>query len=213
MGKEDLSVKSTYNYMNMFNNMFNQPAIQNSSSQAFQLPFLISGMTNTMPFIGFPQLWSSGDNGLMNFIDGFLSNVSKSVEQFEKITATFTISPPPKKSDASSQQNAHTEKIKNSNAIKMLTKEQIEATEQAAKEINCDPNDLLAIMYNESKLQPAMQNQAGSGNVGLIQFGKAAAKDLGTTTEEIAKMSYSDQLKYVVKYYNLVKIIVLEYFL
>ncbi len=42
----------------------------------------------------------------------------------------------------------------------------------------------------------------GLGYTGLIQFGDAAAKDVGTTRAALAKMSRAEQMKYVEKYYR-----------
>lgn len=209
MGKEDFSVKITNNYMSMFNNMLKPAASQPINMQSFYLPFLMSGNSglNAMPYLNY----NSNSDGLMNFINSFFEKMSKSIAEFEKGTISFidaTKKDENSGTTASPGENppaAPQEKITNPQALKMLTKEQIEATERAAKEINCDPNDLVAVMYNESGLKPEIYNKAGSGNVGLIQFGRAAAADLGTTTEEISKMSYTEQLEYVVKYFNLVK--------
>jgi hypothetical protein len=45
------------------------------------------------------------------------------------------------------------------------------------------------------------RNLAGSGATGLIQFMPATALALGTTTQDLAKMSSEDQLFYVHKYF------------
>ena len=71
--------------------------------------------------------------------------------------------------------------------------------EEVAKNLNCDPNDLLAIMYSECGLNPN-HIEKSTRAVGLIQFMPATAKSLGYTTEEIANMSATDQLDLVEKY-------------
>ena len=68
-----------------------------------------------------------------------------------------------------------------------------------AKRLNCDPNDLLAVMYSESSLKPTSVNKS-SGATGLIQFMPATAKELGTTTQALKTMSAEEQLVYVEKY-------------
>ena len=49
---------------------------------------------------------------------------------------------------------------------------------------------------------PSIRNAAGSGATGLIQFMPSTATWLGTSTEELAKMTDVDQLKYVKKYFR-----------
>ncbi len=66
-------------------------------------------------------------------------------------------------------------------------------------------NHLMAIMDLESagSFNPAIKNSLGY--VGLIQFGSAAAKDLGTTTADLQKMTRIRQLDYVKAYFDLWK--------
>lgn len=63
---------------------------------------------------------------------------------------------------------------------------------------------LMAVMAFETAetFDPAITNFAGSGATGLIQFMPKTAKRLGTTTEELGKMSAVEQLDYVRLYYN-----------
>lgn len=70
---------------------------------------------------------------------------------------------------------------------------------QIAKRLNCNPDDLMAVMNAESGLNPAAKNQKSSAT-GLIQFIESTAKSLGTTTAELKKMSAEQQLVYVEKY-------------
>jgi len=49
---------------------------------------------------------------------------------------------------------------------------------------------------------PDLMNGAGAPYYGLIQFGKAAATDCGTTVEALVKMSAEQQLEYVYKYFK-----------
>ncbi len=60
---------------------------------------------------------------------------------------------------------------------------------------------LLAIMDVESGMSPSIQNKYGY--TGLIQFGSTAAKEIGTTTDALKKMTAVQQLDYVKKYYDL----------
>lgn len=75
-----------------------------------------------------------------------------------------------------------------------------------AHRIKCKPDDLMAVIYNESRFSPTADNETNpSGNVGLIQFGEAARKDLGVTKEELLNMNSLEQLVYVEKYLTMKK--------
>lgn len=62
---------------------------------------------------------------------------------------------------------------------------------------------LMACMAWESgrTFSPSVVNGAGSGAVGLIQFMPLTAKNLGTSTEQLAAMTAEDQLDIVAKYF------------
>ena len=68
-----------------------------------------------------------------------------------------------------------------------------------AKEKDMKASDLLAVMASESGISASAVNEK-SGATGLIQFTKETAKGLGTSTDELAKMSRSEQFEYVKKY-------------
>lgn len=73
---------------------------------------------------------------------------------------------------------------------------------QIAAGIGCDPSDLMACMAFETgrTFMPAARNTA-SGATGLIQFMPSTALNLGTTVEDLARMSAEDQLAYVNAYF------------
>lgn len=75
----------------------------------------------------------------------------------------------------------------------------IDAVDNLAFEIGAIPQDLLRVMAFETgnTFDPAQKNRAGSSAVGLIQFVEATAKDLGTSTAELAGMTRVEQLEYV----------------
>ena len=81
-----------------------------------------------------------------------------------------------------------------------LSEEFYEKVKNIAKEINCDPADLLGVMYCESGLKTTAQNPSGTKATGLIQITEQTAQYLGTTVEELKKMSAEEQLDYVKKY-------------
>lgn len=49
---------------------------------------------------------------------------------------------------------------------------------------------------------PSVKNMAGSGATGLIQFMPRTAEGLGTTTEQLSRMTAEDQLSYVYKHFR-----------
>ena len=73
---------------------------------------------------------------------------------------------------------------------------------RVAKSLNVPEDYMYAIMSFETggSFDTSQKNMAGSGATGLIQFMPSTAEGLGTTTEELAQMSRSDQMKYVEKY-------------
>jgi peptidoglycan hydrolase-like protein with peptidoglycan-binding domain len=74
---------------------------------------------------------------------------------------------------------------------------------QIAANLQLDPNFLMAIMSFESgaTFSPSVRNAAGSGAVGLIQFMPRTARSLGTSTDELAKMTPVRQLDFVEQYF------------
>lgn len=69
--------------------------------------------------------------------------------------------------------------------------------------LGCDPSFLMAAMAFETgeRFTPDVKN-AQSGATGLIQFMPSTARDLGTTTAKLARMSAVDQLDYVEAYFR-----------
>lgn len=71
------------------------------------------------------------------------------------------------------------------------------------KALGINPNWLMAIMYWESGRSFSASVTNSLGYTGLIQFGAAAAADLGTTTAKLRAMTAVEQLDYVYAYYKL----------
>ncbi len=94
-----------------------------------------------------------------------------------------------------------------------LTKEFLAKVKQVAKNINCDYEDLLAVMNSESTLNPASVHKNKNGKktaVGLIQFTESGGiaelnrtYGLNLTIDKIEKMSAIEQLDLVEKYYKI----------
>src|SRR5690606_35344586 len=76
--------------------------------------------------------------------------------------------------------------------------------EAMAQRLGTQPEYLLAVMSFETggSFSPGVRNGAGSGATGLIQFMPATARELGTSTDALARMSALDQLQYVERYFN-----------
>lgn len=73
-----------------------------------------------------------------------------------------------------------------------------------AARLRINPNWLMVIMHFESGgTFLASKWNSKRTYVGLIQFGRIAALDLGTTTIKLSKMSALEQLDYVEKYYKM----------
>ena len=78
-----------------------------------------------------------------------------------------------------------------------------ERLQSIAQELGLDASWLMAVMAFESggTFNPSIKNAAGSGAVGLIQFMPQTAQLLGTTTEDLAKMTAEEQLEVVRLYF------------
>ncbi|CAB4125384.1 LT_GEWL domain containing protein [uncultured Caudovirales phage] len=74
--------------------------------------------------------------------------------------------------------------------------------EKVANALGVKSSDLLAIMKQESGVNPAAVNKM-SGATGLIQFMPATAQILGTTTQALGQMDSVQQLDYVYKYFKM----------
>ena len=68
-----------------------------------------------------------------------------------------------------------------------------------------NPSDMLALMRSESSLNPQAVNPT-TGATGLIQFMPGTARSLGTTTEALRQMSAAEQMKYVEKFFESVRL-------
>ncbi len=75
---------------------------------------------------------------------------------------------------------------------------------EIAQRIEANPLFLMAVMSFESAetFSPSIENFAGSGATGLIQFLPSTAIGLGTTVQKLAQMSAVEQLDWVEKYFK-----------
>ncbi len=74
--------------------------------------------------------------------------------------------------------------------------------DKIAKDLGVKSNDLLAVMKQESGVNPKAQNKT-SGATGLIQFMPKTAASLGTSTSDLLQMDAVQQLDYVYKYFKM----------
>lgn len=75
--------------------------------------------------------------------------------------------------------------------------------DNVANSLGVEPNFLRATIHMETggTFDPSIKNP-GSSATGLIQFMSATAKNLGTTTSKLSKMTGEEQLDYVEKYFK-----------
>ena len=74
--------------------------------------------------------------------------------------------------------------------------------EKVATALGVRSSDLIAIMKQESGINPQARNPSGA--TGLIQFMPKTAIALGTTTDDLYKMDGVQQLDYVYRYFKMV---------
>ena len=86
-------------------------------------------------------------------------------------------------------------------ALKKHGPEFLLKVKEMSTRLGVKPEWVLAVMKNESGMSTTAKNPNG-GATGLIQFMPATARGLGTTTEALSKMSATEQLKYVEKYFS-----------
>jgi peptidoglycan hydrolase-like protein with peptidoglycan-binding domain len=75
--------------------------------------------------------------------------------------------------------------------------------QKIATELGVGKGDLIAIMKQESGVRATAVNPY-SGATGLIQFMPSTAERLGTSVQDLKRMSAVDQLDYVYKYFKMV---------
>jgi len=78
-----------------------------------------------------------------------------------------------------------------------------ERVRDIAADIGTDPSGLMACMAFETgrTFSPSVRNPSSSAT-GLIQFMADTARDLGTTVDDLARMTAEDQLEYVHRYFK-----------
>lgn len=88
--------------------------------------------------------------------------------------------------------------------VKQINSQLYEKIKDIADKLNCNHQDLMAIINAESGFNPKARNKF-SGATGLIQFMPKTARGLGTSIDELADMSAIEQLDYVEQYLQSIK--------
>jgi peptidoglycan hydrolase-like protein with peptidoglycan-binding domain len=85
---------------------------------------------------------------------------------------------------------------------RFVTTEFLNGVENMAQRLGTRPEYILSVMSFETggTFDPAKRN--GIGATGLIQFLPGTAEGLGTSTDRLAQMSSTEQLRYVEKYFD-----------
>ena len=183
----------------MMNSLFGMP--QMFSFPSFSMPmFSPFSMSNSMMPMGgniFSMATPAMAMSAMNPMAG-LSTMFNGINLLNQYTSNFgsLLTKKAEKADADTDNSP----IKDTGK---LDKHFLKKTKKIAKKLNCDYQDLLALMNSESGLNP----KATCGSyVGLIQFGDAAITELrtkcgckGLTKEKILSMSRIEQLDLVEK--------------
>lgn len=78
-----------------------------------------------------------------------------------------------------------------------------ERVREIAADIGADPSELMTCMAFETgrTFSPSVRNPASSAT-GLIQFMAQTARDLGTTVDDLARMTAEEQLEFVHRYFK-----------
>ena len=112
---------------------------------------------------------------------------------------------------ANYQNNTQTQTLDNSQSKQTTVKEKtisngqgygpefLTKVKKIANNLNCNYKDLLAVMNAESGIKTTAVNKSTNAT-GLIQFMPKTAQGLGTTVEQLKKMTPVKQLDYVEKY-------------
>ena len=173
------------------------PSVWNVSVPNFSVAPAWSNLNYAMQDFTIPSFTSSNSSG-----DTFTStNISREKQQkLENNDEIKKVS----KSDVKISYNAQELKTKWNNSYKNtkhLTNDFFEKVVTISKELECDPNDLMAVINLETagSFRASVQNKK-SRATGLIQFMPETAKDMNTSIDALKNMSEVEQLDYVKKY-------------
>jgi hypothetical protein len=199
------------------------PGIKQNDGSTKQATFATGAMTGAVRLPTFPLPSTSVANGWSGrYQGGTISSIMQRVPMHEPWTQHESYDPNKYTANSTDVDCANTSASGNTNAAgnssaanapeKPLnpatpadwTKDDdwLTAVQALSGKLNCDFYDLLAVMYLETSrtMSPNKKNPKSSAT-GLIQFLEATAKNLGTTTGQLAGMTRVQQQVYVEKYF------------
>ena len=193
---------SSYEY-----NFLNKPAVS--------APLSTSGFGSYTPLFntfGSNSLGGFGSFGNYNFLS---SNFSTPITpSFNNINYAQQINNPysftnwgnyqniytqPQTSDTPQSETPETVKEQTISGKQNYGPEFLAKVKRISNNLNCNYKDLLAVMNAESGIKTTAVNKSTNAT-GLIQFMPKTAQDLGTSVDELKKMTPVQQLDYVEKY-------------
>ena len=149
-----------------------------------------------------PQNSAATNASIDALYESFTNTMNIQSQQISKLLeGLYSTKPPVVTTEDTSYFDYNVDNLKNKWSDKKpeLTDNFYQKVVDIAQKIQCDPNDLMAVMNAESGLKADAVNKA-SNATGLIQFMPATARELGTTVDELRNMSALEQLDYVEKY-------------
>lgn len=208
---------NSFNPCNSFNpfyySIFSPNIFGGCNNSAFNSGFkfgILNSMMNNMSSMFTPV---SSNNNLYPSLFPTISNnraskdTSISIKTSENLSANPANKTNEKEIKKTTKENR--KKDKNFKNSANLDKKFLRKVKHVAKKLNCDYQDLLALMNSESGINPSKWN--GTTAVGLIQFTQPAIDDLNQkykknlTKEKIAGMTATEQLEWVEKYLLIAK--------
>ncbi len=203
MDSLNLSTANNFN-VNPFLNI-NNSGIASSDSLSFNQSDFMSSVYFPSTFVNtpFPNLPFSGTNFNMPFMGTNFNPPFMNINFNLPFINYFSTLPPAAPTAPTGNFNSNISWTNNFSR-KTFTPRENQLINEIAQRINCNPNDLKALMYSESGCRPNAVNRNG-GATGIIQFMPATARSLGTTTQQLRNMSIEQQLPYVERYLARVK--------
>lgn len=168
-----------------------------NNNYQFQFPFLqAQAMVNPWQFITIPDVTYTNPAKKSADLEPDVKD-----SEIQKESEAKKVTEPKKNNNSEISYDAKELKNKWSKEQPQLTDEFYSRVVEISKKVKCSPDDLMALMNLETGRTFSPSEKCGkSSATGLIQFTKATAKTLGTTTDKLKKMSAVEQLDYVEKY-------------
>ena len=149
-----------------------------------------------------PQNSAATNASIDALYESFTNTMNIQSQQISKLLeGLYSTKPPVVTTEDTSYFDYNVDNLKNKWSDKKpeLTDNFYQKVVDIAQKIQCDPNDLMAVMNAESGLKADAVNKA-SNATGLIQFMPDTATGLGTNVGDLKQMTPEQQLEYVEKY-------------